>query len=285
MRALAIFLFCFALAGAPHAQQQAKGWLGVELKDITKEEADALGWESPRGAKVVKLVPGGPAEKAGLLAGDVLISVDGAEADNIAAFIAAVSGKAPNSEVKLRLLRGGKEKRLAVTLGARPVGQARTEPKEVPILQLDTGGHMALIRGLAFTPDGKYIVSAGDDKLIRIWDWRAGKTVRTIRGQSGPGGLGTLGAMALSPNGSWLAAGGSFCSDKDFKSGDCREAIRLYDFASGELKALLTGHLNAVVGIAFSPDGNRHPLGCAEANALASARRPSQSRLCRRFHS
>ena len=66
-----------------------------------------------------------------------------------------MSGKAPGAEIKLRLLRGGKEKRLAVTLGAQPAEQARAEPKDVPILQLDTGGHMAMIGGLAFTPDGK----------------------------------------------------------------------------------------------------------------------------------
>jgi PDZ domain/WD domain, G-beta repeat len=202
MRWIAVFLFCLVLGcGAAGAQEQAKGWLGVELKDITKEEAEALGWESPRGAKVVKPVPGGPAEKAGLLPDDILISADGAEADNVAAFVAAVSGKAPNTEIKLRLLRGGKEKRLAITLGALPLEQARAEPKDLPILQLDTGGHMAIIKGLAFTPDGKFIVSAGDDKVIRIWDWREGKTVRTIRGQTGPGEEGKIFAMALFPMG------------------------------------------------------------------------------------
>ena len=67
---------------------------------------------------------------------------------------------------------------------------------------------MAMINSLAFTPDGKFIVSASDDKVIRIWDWRAGKTVRTIRGQSGPGDEGKIYAMALSPDGRWLAVGG-----------------------------------------------------------------------------
>ncbi|MGA7323219.1 MAG: hypothetical protein WBX25_01745, partial [Rhodomicrobium sp.] len=56
-------------------------------------------------------------------------------------------------------------------------GSARAD--ERPILQLDTGGHRAPIAGVAFTPDGKYLISGGDDKVIRIWDWRAGKTVRT----------------------------------------------------------------------------------------------------------
>ena len=103
---------------------------------------------------------------------DILLSLDGVEVENMAGFIAAVGGKGPGTEIKLRLLRGGKEKRLAVTLGAQPAEQARAEPKDVPILQLDTGGHMAKIGGIAFTPDGKQLVSASDDKTIRVWERR-----------------------------------------------------------------------------------------------------------------
>jgi WD40 repeat protein len=54
--------------------------------------------------------------------------------------------------------------------------------------------------------------------------------------------------MALSPDGKWLAAGGFFN-----KSGDRNAAIRLYDFASGRLVALLKGHENVINGLAFRP--------------------------------
>ncbi len=107
------------------------------------------------------------------------------------------------------------------------VAGARAE--ERPILQLDTGGHQALVESLAFTPDGKFIVSAGDDKVVRIWDWRAGQTVRTIRGQSGPGPEGTIYSMALSPDGRWLAVGGRMHPECEGRCGE----IRLYDFATG----------------------------------------------------
>ncbi len=115
---------------------------------------------------------------------------------------------------------------------------------------LDTGGHEAIIQSLAFTPDGKYILSAGDDKVIRIWDWRAGETVRTIRGQSSPGAPGAIYAMALSTDGRWLAVGG-------FMNPECRGRcgeIRLYDFATGNLLALLEGHSDVVQRLVFSPD-------------------------------
>ncbi len=76
MRALAILLFCFGLSGAAGAQEQGMGRLGADLQDVTKAEADALGWESPHGAKLVKLQAGEPAEKAGLLPDDILLSLD-----------------------------------------------------------------------------------------------------------------------------------------------------------------------------------------------------------------
>ena len=104
-----------------------------------------------------------------------------------------------------------------------------------------------MIHGLAFTPGGKFIVTAGEDKVIRVWDWRAGKTVRTIRGQSGPGNEGKIYAVALRPTGFGSRRGG-LAPDNE---------IRLYDFANGELKGLLKGRTGVVAGLAFSPEGKK----------------------------
>jgi WD40 repeat protein len=249
---------------AARADEPAKVWLGVELGDVTKQEADALGLKGVRAAKVLKPVPGGPADKAGLLPGDILLSADGAQVQTMASVVATVRAKAPGAEIKFRLLRAGKEMSLAVTLGVRPAELALPTPKDAPILQLDTGGHMAKIRGVAFTPDGKFIVSAGYDKVIRVWDWRAGAAIRAIRGLSGPGGEGQIFAMALSPDGRWLAVGGRMHPECMGECGD----IRLYDLASGELHALLKGHSNVVTGIAFSPEGKKLISGGSDFAAI-----------------
>ena len=57
---------------------------------------------------------------------------------------------------------------------------------DLPVLMLNTGGHQALIGGIAFTKDGKYVVSASEDKAVKVWDYQRGTAVRTLRGQMAP---------------------------------------------------------------------------------------------------
>jgi hypothetical protein len=198
---LALVLALLIGGSAVLAQETPKGFLGIELEDITKDEAEALGWEAPRGIKVVKPREGGPAASAGILPDDMILSIDGVEVENAQRFVATIGDRGAGAQVRLRVLRSGNERTLSVTLGQRPaeLAQPVAVKQDLPVLMLDTGGHMAVITGLAFTPDGKQLVSAGDDKVIRVWDWQAGKTIRTIRGQVAPGNEGKVFAMALSP--------------------------------------------------------------------------------------
>ena len=250
--------------------QAPRDTLGVELQDVSKDEAEKLGWEAPRGVKVVRPLANGPAARAGLLPQDVIISLDGQEVESRERFVAGIAGKQPGAQVRLRLLRAGRERTLVVTLGQPAVPSAGTQQKadlDGPILQLDSGGHMAKIQSVVFTPDGKLLVSASDDKVIRVWDWRKAKTVRTMRGQSGPGPAGKLHAMALSPDGRLLAAAG-WTDAADAKVPCCGD-IRLYDFAKGEIVALLKGHTSVVNVLAFSPDGSKLISGSGQGDLSA----------------
>jgi WD40 repeat protein len=128
-----------------------------------------------------------------------------------------------------------------------------------PRLVLEAGGHRALIRQLLFTADGRELVSVSDDKTIRVWsvspDGRQMAFLRTIRGQIEAGRAGQLAAAALSPPDAkgyqhWLAVGGFLAGPPG-----ARNAVRLHDYASGKVRALLYGHTGNVLALAFSPSG------------------------------
>ena len=72
---------CVLLLLGGASAQDSKGWLGADTLDVTKAEADKLGWDAPHGAKLGVVASGSPAEKAGLKSGDVVLSVDGVEAE------------------------------------------------------------------------------------------------------------------------------------------------------------------------------------------------------------
>ncbi len=145
---------------------------------------------------------------------------------------------------------------LVVVLGAAVLGVAPARGEE-PILVIDSGGHRAKIRDLIFTRDGVYLVSAGADKVVRVWEVASGRVARTIRGQIGPGSEGKIHAAALSPDERVLAVGGLLTKGYG-------EPIRLHDFESGEVSGLLEGHGNVINDLAFSPDGRTLASGSAD---------------------
>ena len=148
------------------------------------------------------------------------------------------------------------------------------QPSRSPQLMLETGGHLAQIRSLVFTPGGKCLISAGDDKVVRIWSLDSGRSERTLRGEIELGPKGTVLAVALSPDGATLAASGSM--EVPEQGG---HAIRLYDLTTGEIAGLLVGHTQAVSSLAFSSDGLRLLSGSADKDAIiwdVAGRRPLQ---------
>ena len=126
-------------------------------------------------------------------------------------------------------------------------------------LDLDTGGHRAFIKDVVFSPDGQTVLSASDDKTIRIWDWQSGVTIRTLRGERGAGQSGKIFGLAISPDGKTVAAGGWFGPDNILKGpfGD----VRLFDVRTGKITAVLKGLDYPVYDLAFSPDGGRLAAG------------------------
>jgi putative serine protease PepD len=91
----------------------ARPWLGVETSDSTNPAA-------PTGAEVQNVTPGGPADGAGLVPGDVITQIDGRPINGSEDVNQAISGKQPGDHVDLRVDRSGQEIGVGATLGNRP---------------------------------------------------------------------------------------------------------------------------------------------------------------------
>jgi len=94
-----------------------RGMLGVQGGEITSELAEALGYESSKGAFVSQVVPESAADKAGLEAGDVIVSVNGKAINSFSELRAKVATLGAGKEVKLGVVRDGKKRSFDVTLG------------------------------------------------------------------------------------------------------------------------------------------------------------------------
>jgi Do/DeqQ family serine protease len=95
-------------------------WLGAKLQQVTADIADSMGLKRPAGALVASVTPGGPAEHAGIKAGDVIMSVDSQAVDDVNAFDYRFATKPLGSTATLGLLRGGHDLIVKVSLQIAP---------------------------------------------------------------------------------------------------------------------------------------------------------------------
>lgn len=125
---------------------------------------------------------------------------------------------------------------------------------EDPILQLDTGGPTARTKDMLLNNDESLLITAGDDKVIRIWDTQTLQQIRQIRGQVSENIQGAITAIALSPDEKWLAASVFYIHEDE--GVEKRAYLRIHDFKTGKLVRLLRGHTKVMHTLSFSPDGN-----------------------------
>ncbi|MBF0153087.1 MAG: DegQ family serine endoprotease [Magnetococcales bacterium] len=93
-----------------------RGWLGVRIQTITQDLADALGLDKRHGALVASVDPGGPADKAGLKARDVIVSFDNHPVDRMHELPAIVAATPVGKKVEVDIIRDGAHKKLSVAI-------------------------------------------------------------------------------------------------------------------------------------------------------------------------
>jgi Do/DeqQ family serine protease len=104
-----------------------RGWIGAGLQAITPEIAESFKLGTPQGALINEVLRGGPADKAGIKPGDVIVSIDGKQISDPNGAVDVVTGIAPGSVSKLMLKRKGQDLEVAVTIGRRPKPAMRAE--------------------------------------------------------------------------------------------------------------------------------------------------------------
>ncbi len=94
-----------------------RGWLGVMIQQVTADLAEKFSLERPIGALIGQVVPDSPADKAGLKAGDVIISYNGREVSQMSMLPAMVANTNIGEKASLVLIRDGNEQTLTVEIG------------------------------------------------------------------------------------------------------------------------------------------------------------------------
>jgi serine protease Do len=103
-----------------------RGWLGVSIQDLTPNIAKGLGLDETGGALVGQVESETPAEKAGIEAGDIVVSLDGQKIENSTQLRNRIGASKPGAKVTLGVLRGDEKKDIDVTLGELPGESAPT---------------------------------------------------------------------------------------------------------------------------------------------------------------
>ncbi len=143
-----------------------RGWIGVQIQQVTPDLADSLGLKKTAGALVSEPQPNSPAAKAGIESGDVITSVDGTSVADARELARRIGTMAPGTTVKLGLIHQGQEKTVTLTLGTLPSerqaanqqNQRETPDNDVPKL------------GLTLAPGSKVAGADGNGVVVTAVD-------------------------------------------------------------------------------------------------------------------
>jgi serine protease Do len=148
------------------AGKVTRGWLGVTIQDVDKNLAESFGLDRPRGALVVQVSDGGPADDAGLEAGDVIVSFDDVDIATSAELPHVVGLVTPGSTVAMEVVRDKQRKKIKVEVGG-----------------LDADDGFTLAAGSGAQGEGGrlgLVVEDAPDEVLERWGISGGVLVREV---------------------------------------------------------------------------------------------------------
>jgi Do/DeqQ family serine protease len=104
-----------------------RGWIGVEVQELNPSQAESFRLGSSRGALIAGVLRGGPADKAGVKPGDILLEVQGKPVADPAGMLNLIAALEPGQSARMKLKRQGQDVDATVTVGRRPKPQPRAE--------------------------------------------------------------------------------------------------------------------------------------------------------------
>lgn len=147
------------------------------------------------------------------------------------------------------------------------LAQAPQQPPTAPLLRVEPGMHVNLVRGVAVDAAGAWAVTVSDDKTARVWNvatGAAGPVLRVPIAEAGQSAEGQLQAVAITPDGGAVAVAG-----RTGRSWAGSNLIYVFERASGRLlRRIDTGSALPVVTLALSPDGRVLAAGLGEDGGL-----------------
>ncbi|UCD68185.1 MAG: Do family serine endopeptidase [Betaproteobacteria bacterium] len=97
-----------------------RGWIGVEVQDITPELAESFRLPTTNGTLIASVQPGGPAQRAGIRPGDILVAVEAQEFTDAPEMLQLIAALEPGDKATLKILRDREEKLVQIEVGIRP---------------------------------------------------------------------------------------------------------------------------------------------------------------------
>lgn len=300
-------IICFLFISASisgNAFAGEKGWLGVQL-GVQEQFKSSMAWRMLGratgrydGVFVREVIVGSPAEQMGIKQNDVILSVNYKDLKNpneFNEFTDAVSALNPGDKIVLLIFRMSPTLlTIEGTMGQSPMPAGTEQPpkslKEVKPVSADisakifapTGHHE--VSSVAFSPDGKHIISGDMKNFLKLWDVATGREIRAFIGDR------AIYSVAFSPDGRYALSGGyetlklwDIATGKEIRaftglakddliisvvfspdglyvlSGSSDKTLKLWDVATGRGIRTFTGQTGMVSSVAFSPDG-RHAL-------------------------